>query len=95
MMCISAIYVKECLKFSLKSRNIQEGLQIKDEPGWISMKISDILLHTLDMYTQRLCKCYMRFDYFQLFWFPILKNGFCHTILEGVPITYPLSLLDL
>jgi hypothetical protein len=35
------------------------------------------------------------FDYFQLFWFPILKNGFCHTILEGVPITYPLSLLDL
>lgn len=62
---------------------------------WISMKISDILLHTLEMYTQRLCKCYMRFDYFQLFWFPILKNGFCHTILEGVPITYPLSLLDL
>jgi hypothetical protein len=37
----------------------------------------------------------MRFDYFQLFWFPILKNGFCYTILEGVPITYPLSLLDL
>jgi hypothetical protein len=32
MRCISAIYVKECLKFSLKSRNIQEGLQIKDEP---------------------------------------------------------------
>ena len=31
MRCISAIYVKECLKFSLKSRNIQEGLQIKDE----------------------------------------------------------------
>jgi hypothetical protein len=29
---ISAIYVKECLKFSSKSRNIQEGLQIKDEP---------------------------------------------------------------
>ena len=42
-----------------------------------------------------LYKCYMRFDYFQLFWFPILKNGFCHTILEGVPITYPLSVLDL
>jgi hypothetical protein len=42
-----------------------------------------------------LYKCYMRFDYFQLFWFPILKNGFCHTILEGVPITYPQSLLDL
>ena len=37
------------------------------------------------MYTQRLCKCYMGFDYFQLFWFPILKNGFCHTILEGYP----------
>lgn len=33
MRCISAIYVKECLKFSLKSRNIQEGLQIKDEPS--------------------------------------------------------------
>jgi hypothetical protein len=32
MRCISAIYVKECLKFSLKSKNIQEGLQIKDEP---------------------------------------------------------------
>ena len=32
MRCISAIYVKECLKFSLKSRNIQERLQIKDEP---------------------------------------------------------------
>ena len=31
MRYISAIYVKECLKFSLKSRNIQEGLQIKDE----------------------------------------------------------------
>ena len=38
-----------------------------------------------------LYKCYMRFDYFQLFWFLILKNGFCHTILEGVPslIHYP------
>ena len=38
-----------------------------------------------------LYKCYMRFDYFQLFWFPILKNGFCHTILEGYPslIHYP------
>ena len=42
-----------------------------------------------------LYKCYLRFDYFQLFWFPILKNVFCHTILEGVPITYPLSVLDL
>ena len=42
-----------------------------------------------------LYKSYMRFDYFQLFWFSILKNGFCHTILEGVHITYPLSLLDL
>ena len=31
MRCISTIYVKEWLKFSLKSRNIQEGLQIKDE----------------------------------------------------------------
>jgi hypothetical protein len=39
MRCISAIYVKEWLKFSLKSRNIQEGLQIKDEPPSLPPKV--------------------------------------------------------
>lgn len=45
MRCISAIYVKECLKFSLKSRNIQEGLQIKDEtPQCVLDGRKDILI---------------------------------------------------
>jgi hypothetical protein len=52
MMCISAIYVKECLKFSLKSRNIQEGLQIKDEPHpkvqWTDVRTySSLFTHNL------------------------------------------------
>jgi hypothetical protein len=45
MRYISAIYVKECLKFSLKSRNIQEGLQIKDEtPQGVMDGRKDILI---------------------------------------------------
>ena len=49
MRCISAIYVKECLKFSLTSRNIQEGLQIKDEcpsPEGVMDGRKDILIYS-------------------------------------------------
>jgi hypothetical protein len=48
MRCISAIYVKECLKFSLTSRNIQEGLQIKDEcpPEGVMDERKDILIYS-------------------------------------------------